>query len=158
MVLGNRAFTASVSRSVPCNCNAVVRILHDVSQYPTWWPMRTRVIRLDRTTLLVTPVPLVTIGMEQVSTAAGGVTFQYVRGPFRGIGTWHTDPLPNSVDGCLVTYDVALWPANRLAAAIAKLPGFLRKHQRDISAIMARLTKQACRDETGAPADRKEIG
>jgi ribosome-associated toxin RatA of RatAB toxin-antitoxin module len=67
------------------------------------------------------------------------VRYEYVRGPFRGHGTWSFRPLGETT---VVSYAIRLRPTHLIFALVAATPMFRLKHSWDIRRILARLAKR----------------
>ena len=139
-----------VSKRLDASLAEAQGILRRWREYPSWWPLRVDVVH-DRTALAVRPVafmPFVAITMVPRSgdgddDDAGddeALTFDYVRGPFRGEGVWR---LSESDSVTCVSYGIRLDPVNRLVAAAASTPFFRWKHCRDIERIIEHLDRAA---------------
>lgn len=135
-------FRNTVSGSVGCSAEQARAVLQKVEEYPAWWPVPVSWHAGGPGHLVIRPLPIVSIQLDLAATTTGMVRFEYVKGPFRGTGTWSVSAADN--DRCSVSYAVDLRPVNPLVAMVAMTPLFRLKHEADIRHIIAALSESAC--------------
>lgn len=135
-------FRNTVSGTVGCSAQRAGAVLHAVEEYPGWWPTPVSWSGDGPGHLIIRPLPIVHIRLDLVAHGANEVRFEYVRGPFRGTGTWSVSAAGH--DRCEVSYAVDLGPVNPAVAMVARTPLFRLKHEADIRRIIAALSERAC--------------
>jgi hypothetical protein len=135
-------FRNTVTATVGCSTERTRAVLYRVEEYPAWWPTPVTWSDDGPGHLVISPLPIVRIQLDLAARSTSDVRFKYVKGPFRGTGTW----VISAADGnqCEVSYAVDLRPVNPLVALVARTRRFRLKHEADIRHIIAALSERAC--------------
>ena len=124
-----------VSHNIDVSQSKAFEVLRAWELYPNWWPVRVTTCEAPEFALVVFPLPLVRIFLVPEHIESGKrIVFRYVRGPFRGTGTWEL--VSCGEGGVTVSYSIALNPTNWLVAALASTAAFRSKHCHDIRSIV----------------------
>lgn len=131
----------TVSNSINAKIEAVFELLIDYSGYKNWWLIPVETLEGKERYFQFSPIPFVKIGLqESLAQPYGKLTFNYIKGPFRGEGIWVLKQLAN--DLLDIRYTVKLQPVNKLIELAANTKFFEWKHSQDIQNIIQTIEKE----------------
>ena len=132
----------SVSDIVKAQVNSVDNILKNYSGYKEWWIFPIETFENNRFYFQFSPIPCIKIGLKEDSYhPKKKLQFEYVRGPFRGIGFWELEDVGNSQTK--ISYTIRLEPLNNIIGLMAKTKIFYWKHSSDIKKLIREIKKKA---------------
>ena len=132
----------SVSDIVNAQINSVDNILKNYNGYEEWWIFPIDIFETNKFCIQFSPVPCIKIGLkEDYHHPKRKLQFEYVRGPFRGIGFWELEDLGNGKTK--LSYTIKLKPINNIIGLMAKTKIFNWKHSSDIKKLIRQIKKKA---------------
>ena len=141
-LVNDKMIEISVSDIVEAQVNSVDNILKNYGGYKEWWIFPIEILETDGFYFQFSPIPCIRIGLrENYYHPKKKLQFEYVRGPFRGIGFWELEDLGNR--NTKISYTIKLEPINDFIGLMAKTKSFRWKHSSDIKKLIREIEKKA---------------
>jgi len=123
----------TVTKTIQSTPNEVFALLMDLNTYSNWWHLPVQAVCTEM--VRFKPIPLVSIVLQKdIYIENKAIQFSYIKGPFRGLGTWDLDPVGE--DQTKVSYLIQLEATNFLYGGIARSAAFEARHRKDIFALI----------------------
>ena len=133
-----------VSEIIEGKAEEIFAILRDYDNYENWWVIPVKRTGENPHSVELSPAPFTTVRWKEDSFILNKeLRFEYVKGPFRGVGVWKIEPI-NDSKKVKLTYTINLKPVNFFVGLAAGTPFFKMKHTKDIRDIIRKI-EAVCR-------------